>query len=71
MERLEQNQVMLREDMNAMNSKVEHMLEALLALSKNNFQHAIIENVDTTSSFTVVNNPMYDFPQQMDDPIQP
>lgn len=71
MEHLELNQVALREDMNVMIHKVGQMLEALLALSKNNFQHVIIENVDPTSGFTVVNNPLYDSPPQMDDHIWP
>ncbi|XP_058768881.1 uncharacterized protein LOC131642679 [Vicia villosa] len=71
MEQLEQDQVVLREDIDAMNHKVGQMLEALLALSKNNVQHPVIENVDPTSGFTVVNNPIYDSPPEMDDPIQP
>lgn len=71
MERLELNRVVLREDMDAMNYKVDQKLEALLALSKNNFQHAVTENVDPTSGFTVVNNPLYISSIQLDDPIQP
>lgn len=61
---------MLREDMYTMNHKVGQMLEALLAFSKNNFQHVITGNVDPTSGFTMVNNPLHDSPPQMDDLIE-
>src|SRR3954466_6385333 len=71
MEQLEQNQVVLREDIDAMNHKVGEMLEALLALLKNNVQHPVIENIYPTLGFTVVSNPIYDSPPEMDDPIQP
>lgn len=68
---MELNQVVLREDIDAMNHKVGQMLEAQLALLKNNFQHVVTENVDRTSRFTMVNNPLYNSPPQMDDSIQP
>ncbi|CAL5191465.1 unnamed protein product [Lathyrus oleraceus] len=71
MEHLELNQVVLRKETYAMNHKVGKMLEALLALSKNNFQLTIIESVDHILGFPVVNNPLYDSPPQMDDHIQP
>lgn len=45
------------------------MLEALLDFPKNNFQYAITENVDPTLGFTMVTNPMYNSPPQIDDPI--
>lgn len=68
---MELNQVVLREDMDVMNRKVGQMLEALLALPRNNVQHVVMEKVDPTSVFTVENNPLYDSHTQMDDPIQP
>lgn len=56
--------------MYAMNHKVGHMMEALLALSKNNYHHIVTKNVDPTLGFTMVNNPLYNSIPQMDDPIQ-
>lgn len=47
-------------DMNNMKGKVDQMLEARLAQSKNNFQHGVTENVGSSSGFTVITNPMYD-----------
>lgn len=60
MERLELNQVVLREDIDVMKGKMDQMLEALLDMSKNNFQHVVMENVGHTSGFNMVTNPMYD-----------
>lgn len=45
-----------------MKGKMEQIFEALLGLSKNNFQHVVVENIDPTSGFTVVTNLMYDSP---------
>lgn len=45
-----------------MKDKVDQMLEALLSMSKNNLQHAITENVDPASGFTMVTNLMYGLP---------
>ncbi|XP_050914942.1 uncharacterized protein LOC127129870 [Lathyrus oleraceus] len=47
-------------DMNNMKGKVDQMLEARLAQSKNNFQHGVAENVGSSSGFIVITNPMYD-----------
>ncbi|XP_050908580.1 uncharacterized protein LOC127122257 [Lathyrus oleraceus] len=47
-------------DMNNMKGKVDQMLEARLAQSKNNFQHGVTKNVGSSSGFTVITNPMYD-----------
>src|ERR1044072_8780852 len=47
------------------------MLKATLASSKNNVQDAATDHVHSMSSFTVMSNPMYDSPLQVDDPIQP
>lgn len=49
MERLEKNQVKLRKDVNNMKGKMDQILEAMLAQSKNNLQHVIIENVGSTT----------------------
>ena len=46
--------------MNNMKGKIDQMLEARLAQSKNNFQHGVTENVGSSSGFTVITNPMYD-----------
>lgn len=62
MDYLEQNQVEIRNDMDAMKSKMEHMLDDLLAQPKNNPQHPIIENIGPTSGFTMMTNPVYGFP---------
>lgn len=53
-----------------MKGNIDQMLQALLALMKNNFQHAVTENVDPTPGFTLVTNPMYDSPPQVNNPIQ-
>lgn len=76
MERLEHNQGELSENMDVMKGKVEQILEALLAMSKNNLQHVITENGGPTSDFTVATNPMYGLPPdytppQEDYPTQP
>lgn len=55
--------------MGVINHKVGPMFEDLIPSSKNNFQHVVTGNVDPTSGFTVVNNPLYDSPLQMDDHI--
>ncbi|XP_050918769.1 uncharacterized protein LOC127136224 [Lathyrus oleraceus] len=47
-------------NMNNMKGKIHQMLEARIAQSKNNFQHEFIENVGSSSGFTVITNPMYD-----------
>lgn len=60
---------MPREDVNIIKEKMGQMLEALLDFPKNNFQYAITENVDPTLGFTMVTNPMYNSPPQIDDPI--
>lgn len=75
MEWLEPNQVDLREDMDVVKGKVDHMLEAFLSISKNNIQHVVTENIGPTSDFTMMTNPMYNLspdyaPPQVDVPIQ-
>jgi hypothetical protein len=47
-------------DISNMKGKIDQMLEARLAQSKNNFQYGVIENVGSSSGFTVITNPMYD-----------
>lgn len=63
MDHLEHNQVELRKHMNHMKGKMDQMLEALLAQSKNNLHHYVTENVGAISGFTIMNNPMYDLPR--------
>ncbi|CAL5208153.1 unnamed protein product [Lathyrus oleraceus] len=74
MERLEPNQVELKEDTDAVKGKVDQMLEAFLSISNNDIQHVITENIGPTSDFTMVTNPKYDLPpdyapSQVDVPI--
>lgn len=59
MESYKHNKVWLGEDINIVKGKVNQMLEAL---SKNNLQHAVMENVDPALGFTVVTNQMYGLP---------
>ena len=70
-EQLEHNQVVMKEDLDVVKDKVNQMLEAMLASSKNNVQDAATDHVDSMSGFTVMSNPMYDSPLHVDDPIQP
>lgn len=65
MEHLEQNQVELREDMDVVKGKVDQMLEAMLAMSKNNLQHVVKENIRHALGFTMVTNSMYGLPLTM------
>ncbi|KAI5389440.1 hypothetical protein KIW84_074916 [Lathyrus oleraceus] len=58
MEHLKHNQVELRKDMKG---KMDQMLEALLAHSKNNLQHAATKNVGSISGFIMITNPVYGF----------
>lgn len=73
---MEHNQVEPRKDMNDMESKMDQMLEALLAKPKNNLQHAVMENDNLISGFIAMTNPMYDLshnyaPSQVKVPTQP
>lgn len=51
---LEHNQVELRKDTNNMKGNIDHMLEVMLAQSKNTLQHIVTENVGSSWGFTII-----------------
>lgn len=55
--------------MNDTKVKINQMLEAMLAKSKDNLQHVVTENVGSPSGFTIMTNLMYDLLHDYD-PLQ-